>query len=69
MADPLDEDTGYSYLGVAAAEARAESAKHWAKGGAADLANPVQAMPYWPLPGMPASGEVAQQRHDRRQRR
>lgn len=37
----------YSFLAQAAAEAREQRAKYWAKGGAADKAAPVQHNPGW----------------------
>ena len=49
--DWLDPDEGYSFLVLAAYEARIASRRYWARDGPADLKYPAQPMPGWPAAG------------------
>jgi hypothetical protein len=44
------KDPDYSFLEEAAAEARRESRKHWAKGGEADKKYPTHWSGHWRIP-------------------
>ena len=60
----------YSFLEKAAEEARAESRRHWAKGGYWDRKYPVQPCPdwWWPI-GTPTDETLQERRHRRQGRR
>jgi hypothetical protein len=66
--DWLDADEGYTFLVLAAHEARRASCSYWAKGGPADRRYPVHASSYRPDDPTVIRSDIAERRQKRRSR-